>query len=262
MLLLIDGYNLIAPVAPPGRRPRSGRGPTPGRRSGRYGGPAGSPPNHDWLRQERRRLLNRLARNLDAELAAQTVVVFDAARPLPQHAARQRVAGLDVRFAVDHAEADDLIEELIAAHHSPKRLSVVSSDHRLQVAAARAGAVAFDSQPWLDALLEGRLLLAIPWPPAGAVARQAPRGKGDAVARHDVAQWLRLFGLAPPPANAPEQPPPPAPSPPSPPSAPPPRPQPPRPQPPRIQPPRGQPRRQLPADPEHPFPEGYGEDLL
>lgn len=149
MLILIDGYNVIAPVAAPGKNPAS-----------------------DWLHRERMRLIDRLATHLEPRLAAQTCVVFDATtrarRALridgssPSTFRRQ---GVEVRFAVDHDEADDLIEELVAIHSSPKRLTVVSSDHRLQAAARRSGALAFDSQPWFDALLDGKCLLAIPWPP-------------------------------------------------------------------------------------------------
>ncbi len=183
MLILIDGYNVIAPVAPP-----------------RRGAPA------DWLRAERQRLIDRLADGLDEELARQTCVVFDAATPPHGPPSRLRVRAIDVRFAVDHREADDLIEELIAAHHSPRRLTVVSSDRRLQVAAKRAGAVPFDSQLWLDALLEKRLLLAIRWPPRNRPASSDPTAearveeddslKHSPLDRQAIVGWLAEFGLS------------------------------------------------------------------
>jgi len=191
MLILIDGYNVIAPVAPPAAS--RGR-------------------NHatDWLNAERMRLLGRLADRLDPDLARQTCVVFDSATQSrrggePNRGGTEyRVRGIDVRFAVDHDEADDLIEELIAAHTSSKRLTVVSSDHRIQSAARRAGAMAVDSHAWLDALLDGHVILAITWPPKN---RQVPPGRHAPDPHHpvrdkplepeseEVERWMRDFGV-------------------------------------------------------------------
>ena len=124
-------------------------------------------------------------------------MVFDAANP-PRNRPNQFVAdGIDVRFAVGYPEADDLIEELIAAHSAPKNLAVVSSDLRIQVAAKRRGSVALDSQAWLDDLLEGVVQL--------AVERQGGAGQGRDKNHHekpaqtvdddDVDKWMREFGF-------------------------------------------------------------------
>ncbi len=187
MLILIDGYNVIAPVAPPGKNPAP-----------------------DWLHRERMTLIDRLANQLAPQLAAQTCVVFDAPSRTQRSTGTDtdgtfRLRQIEVRFAVNHAEADDLIEELIALHSSPKRLTVVSSDHRLQAAAKRYGATAFDSQPWLDALLDGRMLLAIAWPPAqrdgiGPADDHGLAGdaeKSDALDDTTVQQWMQAFGITP-----------------------------------------------------------------
>jgi predicted RNA-binding protein with PIN domain len=263
MLILIDGYNVIAPVAPPGKNPAS-----------------------DWLHQERMMLIDRLANQLDPQLASQTCVVFDAttrSRSALGNDANSdstlRLRQIEVRFAVNHDEADDLIEELIALHSSPKRLTVVSSDHRLQAAAKRCGATVFDSQPWLDSLLDGHLLLAIAWPPerrdgirpADAHGLAGDEEKSESLDDTTVQQWMRAFGVTdnkrqhasrPPkqrhkPAqsqatepqsadsNVPKAKP-------------------------RVQKPHSQPRpnQKTPADPkrniesDNPFPDGYGEDLL
>jgi hypothetical protein len=55
---------------------------------------------------------------------------------------------LRILFAHDHDEADDLIEELIRADHVPQKLTVVSSDHRIQRAANRRRAFSIDSDRW------------------------------------------------------------------------------------------------------------------
>lgn len=132
IVLLIDGYNVIGPVAPPGR----GR-------------------SIHWLATERQRLLNRLVEHLDENVRLRTCVVFDAKDAPRQLPSRYRHQGIDVRFAVDYPEADDLLEELIAQHPAPKTLSVVSSDHRIILAARRRRAGCFDSASWLDQLLDG-----------------------------------------------------------------------------------------------------------
>lgn len=265
MLILIDGYNVIAPVAPPGKNPAS-----------------------DWLHRERMRLIDRLATQLDPQLASQTCVVFDASTRSrtalgidATSDSTYRLRQIEVRFAVNHDEADDLIEELIALHSSPKRLTVVSSDHRLQAAARRCGATAFDSQPWLDALLDGNLRLAISWPPAkrdgagpgGDHGLTGDAEKSDALDVDDttVQQWMRAFGVT----NGPRQHPPrtpkqrqkPVDSPAL--ESPTPKSTPHSENPPVRNPPvQTRPNQKPPTDPKRiiesdsPFPEGYGEELL
>ena len=122
MPFLIDGYNLlnVAGVPVPARGKAS-------------------------LEKARLALLNFLAESLDPEEVPRTVVVFDAHDP-PWGVPRETThKGLVVRFAAREADADSLIEELIIADHSPRRLTVVSSDHRIQRAAKRRCARAVDS---------------------------------------------------------------------------------------------------------------------
>jgi len=208
MLILIDGYNVIAPSGPPARRA-----------------------SNDWLNHQRQRLIQLLAGQLGPELAKQTTIVFDAAAAPRGLESRFVQLEIEVVFAVNYPEADDLIEELIAAHATPKRLTVVSSDHRIQVAARRRGSLAVDSEPWLDRLADGRVQLAIAWPPTAnsadvaseeAIDSEKPAIYEKRVSPKDVADWLKEFGID----------------------------------------------RELPSDsrknenPFHDFPDGYGDDLL
>ncbi len=173
MLLLIDGYNVVSPIAPPNRNP-----------------------DPRWLNRERNQLLKRLGEHLDVKIRGQTCVVFDAAQPPPDRPSRYLVDGIDVRFAVGYDEADDLIEELIAANSSPKNLAVVSSDHRIQAAAKRRGSTFFDSEPWLDDLLDGRVRLS-----DRVTSRERNEGdrtethKPDSVSGDDTSHWMREFGF-------------------------------------------------------------------
>lgn len=136
IVLLIDGYNVIGPVAPPSRGATT-----------------------DWLQVERHRLLDRLVKHLDEPIRSRTLVVFDAKAPPRDRPSRFDHQGIELWFAVDYPEADDLLEEIIVQHPVPKNLTVVSSDHRIQTAARRRRAGCFDADAWMDQLLDGHAQL-------------------------------------------------------------------------------------------------------
>jgi predicted RNA-binding protein with PIN domain len=114
MHYLIDGYNLLHALG--------------GMPSGRLG-PTG-------LDKARLRLLG-LLRAVYGEEAPRVTVVFDAAGARPGATEVHDYHGIEVRFAVRQPEADDLIEQLIGSDSAPKKLHVVSDDHRIQQAARR-----------------------------------------------------------------------------------------------------------------------------
>jgi len=164
MSLLIDGYNLLGAVG------IIGRGVGPGS-----------------LERSRLALLNFLAESIDPEEIPRTAVVFDAHEPPPGLPRRVEHRGLTVRFSSGYEDADSLIEELIRTDSSPRRLTVVSSDHRLQRAAGRRKAKAVDSDVWY----------------AETVARRARRRTSTAgvpvrppvpLLEEDVNYWIRQFG--------------------------------------------------------------------
>lgn len=135
MAILIDGYNLM-------------------HAAGILGGGAGQ----GGLHQSRLALLNFIAETVPQAEIPQTTVVFDASRTprgLPQRLTHR---GLTVIFATAYPHADDLIEELIRADHAPRRLTVVSSDHRLQRAARRRRAKAVDSDRWCEEMARRRAI--------------------------------------------------------------------------------------------------------
>ena len=164
MSLLIDGYNLLNAV---GIIPR-GVGP-------------------GTLERARLALLNFLAESLEPAEVAQTTVVFDAGdapRGLPR-AVEHR--GLTVRFAAGYEDADALIEELIRAESAPRRLTVVSSDHRLQRAARRRRARAVDSDAWYAEAVRRRR-------DRRQSAANAPVKPHVPLLEEEVARWLEQFG--------------------------------------------------------------------
>ena len=164
MAILIDGYNLLNATGIMGR----GAGP-------------GS------LERSRSALLNFLAESLDPRDLSQTTVVFDAHDPprgLPRMVEHR---GLTVRYSSQYDEADTQIEELIRADSSPRNLTVVSSDHRIQRAARRRKAMAVDSDVWYDEIVRERQQR------LQAVSDRDVRPPAPLLAE-DVEYWIRQFG--------------------------------------------------------------------
>jgi predicted RNA-binding protein with PIN domain len=161
MHYLIDGYNLLYAM---------------GVLHGRAG-PTG-------LQKARLALLGLLKSTYGDE-AATVTVVFDAAHAFPGATEVQEYEGIQVRFAVQEQEADDLIEAIIRQDSVPRQLTVVSDDHRLQKAARRRKCIALGCGDYLDWLTEHR--------------RQRRQDQVDTPAKptnlseHETNQWLREF---------------------------------------------------------------------
>ena len=133
MLFLIDGYNLIFECGLHGRTIDS-----------------------QSLEKARHRLLSDIEKRLGAA-AKDTTVVFDAQKIMMSGQQETNFFGsIRVLYSIHYPDADSMIEELISKHPSPKKLTVVSSDHRLQKAAFKRKAAAIDSGDWYDRLLEGK----------------------------------------------------------------------------------------------------------
>jgi hypothetical protein len=95
--------------------------------------------------------------------------------------------GITVRFAEPGSDADTVIEELVRAHSSPRKLVVVSSDHRLHRAARRRKAKAIDSDQWYAEVLRSRL---------DRLRRKSSSMKPSGPAsEEEVRFWLRQFSL-------------------------------------------------------------------
>ena len=133
MSLIVDGYNLLHATG------IMGRGVGPG-----------------GLERSRLALLNFLAASLEPDDLKHTTVVFDAADAPAGLPRTVKHRGIVVRYASQYDVADTLIEELIRADSAPRRLTVVSSDHRVQRAATRRKATAVDSDRWYADLVRRR----------------------------------------------------------------------------------------------------------
>ncbi len=138
----------------------------------------------------RQALLDFLVKHLTPEEAQETLVVFDAhspPRPLP---AEFEYCGILVKFAVRYPDADSLLERLINEHTSPRKLTVISSDHRVQRAARRRRAKFVDSEKWYRELLMRRSYRG----PSSLRSSEAP-SKLPAISNMNTEEWLRLLGV-------------------------------------------------------------------
>jgi predicted RNA-binding protein with PIN domain len=152
---LIDGYNLAHKITLP---------------AGKVG-----PARLDAARSE---LLAMIAA-AHGDAANTVTVVFDTKRTRNIEP-EQVIHGIDVRFAIGE-EADDMIERLIQAHTSPKQLTIVSDDHRLQTAGRRRACRILECSQYLDQLERKQR-------PAKTAANDA-----DKPAVGDAAEWLAAF---------------------------------------------------------------------
>jgi len=132
------------------------------------------------LEKARLALLGRLVGSGEAEVT----VVFDAGHAPPGAPAEKDHQGVRVLFALKR-EADDLIEELIGQDSAPRRLTVVSDDHRVQQAARRRRCPVLGCLDFIEQL--GR-----PTPPPAAPPEEAT-AKPSGVSRAEAQQWLREF---------------------------------------------------------------------
>jgi predicted RNA-binding protein with PIN domain len=138
------------------------------------------------LERNRAAVLDFLANVLTAEEAKATTIVFDAAGAPPGLPRTLEHRGIKVRFAPKGQDADSVLEQLIQLDSAPRRLTVVSSDHRVQRAAKRRKATAIDSDVFRRRLVmrqrEG--------------VSQSDQGKPyDAADASETRRWLMEFGI-------------------------------------------------------------------
>ncbi|EAQ78280.1 NYN domain-containing protein [Blastopirellula marina] len=162
MPLIIDGYNLLYAA-----------------------GVVSSLDGNGSFEQDRLMLLELIRSIVDPQEIRQTVVVFDSAKAPPGLPRTVRYHDIVVHFASEYADADEMIEVLIEHHTAPKRLTVVSSDHRVQRAARRRKATAIDSGQWISLMRRKRQ--------AQNRAAELPAKPQAPPSQSEVARWMREF---------------------------------------------------------------------
>lgn len=89
-----------------------------------------------------------------------------------------------IRYSGPSRTADDVIEDLIAEHSAPRRLTVASSDRRLIAAAKRRGAVALDADTFLARIAAD-----------ASMPRIHPLDRDESVDPGAVDQWMQSLDV-------------------------------------------------------------------
>ena len=168
-MILIDGYNLLHVTGVTGR------------------GIADRKIGSGTLERARNALLNFLAASLTEDERQLTTIVFDSSNAPPGLPRELQYQGIAVKYATGYESADEMLEELIRKASAPRRLTVVSSDHRVQRAAKRRKARAVDSDVWCAEIRESRHKSKEPLPTS------SPK-PATPLPEDDVAAWLDEFG--------------------------------------------------------------------
>jgi len=171
---LIDGYNLLFTAGFEGRS--RGRG---------------------WLERARQRLVKHLEARLPAMEHERTLVVFDVSVDVVKACERELEdirgmaasvsSGIQVAFAFEFEEADDMLESLIRKHSTPKKLTVVSSDNRIRKCAMARRATSIGSDEFLTRLER-------PQTNAEMIADEDQQRAEVKLTDREVEEWLREFG--------------------------------------------------------------------
>ncbi len=181
--ILIDGYNLLF-----------------------TGGFEGRSRQRGWLGQGRQRLIKHLETHLAPAEIGKTLVVFDVSADVMKDRDRELDSatgvspmnpgsgGIQVAFAFGFDEADDMLENLIRKHSSPKSLTVVSSDHRIRKCAIARRAISIDSDAFLNRLERPDVDLHAVSQSASEFIDDKPGRDGLKLSESEVQQWLREFG--------------------------------------------------------------------
>lgn len=140
------------------------------------------------LQTGRQMLLDLIRQNL-GPAARQVIVIFDASRAPKGVPGDYAYHGIEVLFAKERKEADDLIEALIKQESVPRRLTVVSSDQRLRQAATRRGAQAVRAEEFLE-WMEKQAAAGQPRPSTPPTDDERSAG----VPPEESAHWLQEFG--------------------------------------------------------------------
>jgi len=99
-------------------------------------------------------------------------------------------AAVEIRYAGPGRDADSLIERLLDRHSAPRRVTVVSSDRRLQKAARRRKARWMPSEAFLERLAQDARRGVVKPDPYRAFDRAVPLDAGT------VEDWIRAFDIS------------------------------------------------------------------
>ena len=112
-------------------------------------------------------------------------IVFDGTGP-PDKSGFDNISNLEVFFAGLGSDADTVIEDKIRINTAPKRLTIVSSDRRLRVAARARKAASVKSQVFWDNLQKQL---------SRKKTIKEPPAKRRGLTESETEQWLKFFDI-------------------------------------------------------------------
>lgn len=145
--------------------------------------------NEEWTRITPRSLCLLIAEDLQA-LGEGGVIVFDGRMPRGQEWGAEPLGSLRVVYSGAESDADTALEELIKKNTAPRRLIMVSSDHRLRSAAHKRKALSLTAQEYLLGLKLRR-----EQPPPEKP--REPRQKRAGLSESETRAWMEFFGFDP-----------------------------------------------------------------
>ena len=141
----------------------------------------------DELQSLTPRLMCELIAQDMAQLRDKASVVFDGHPLRGQFDQDATIGSVTIVHSRSQSDADTVLERMIRENTAPRRLTVVSSDHRVKRAARRRRAQAVTSQDYIEQLF--KRLAKPPRQPS------EPREKQRGVVPGELKEWLDLFGL-------------------------------------------------------------------
>lgn len=167
--LLVDGYNLLF-----------------GQGWGQF-----HPRSHLALQRGRETLASNLADRISAEHRPSVWIVFDSLDAPAHLPDAMQLRNMNVLFSRHWASADELLQQILTSHPSPRSVVVISSDHAVQRKAIARGSSPFDNDHWVEAIEAAFGLSKLASP------QQHPkeRNKDRVVSEAERDEWMKRFGF-------------------------------------------------------------------
>jgi len=118
-------------------------------------------------------------------IAEKGQIIFDGTGP-PDKSGFDNISHLEVLFAGQGTDTDTVIEDKIKASTAPRRLTIISSDRRVQKAARTRRATAVKSRVFWETVQKQLSRKERP---------KEPAAKRHGLSESETKQWLKLFGL-------------------------------------------------------------------
>jgi hypothetical protein len=132
-----------------------------------------------------REMLCRLLGQFAERTGLAVAVIFDGASPPAPLAGQIADPRIEVHYS-GHRTADAVLEDILAAHSAPRRLTVVSTDHEIVHLARHRRSRSVRSDVFARQLID---------PPPPKPGPDVPSAKRTGLAEGEAEQWMHDLGL-------------------------------------------------------------------